>query len=88
MSKRAQQNQSAFNVGEKIGLKIAKERGPIHNLFFNARFKTLYKGAKSFQSVARSAARIGYAKGLDKATKVAQAKTLTTELTGGQDAKL
>lgn len=87
MSKRAQQNQSAFNVGLQIGRKMAK-KGKIDNSLFNMLFGNHYKGAKRFQSVARKAARIGYAAGLEKAAEAAHTKNLTTHLTGGEHAKL
>lgn len=79
MSKRAQQNQSAFNIGNKIGLKIAKDMGAVNNFLFNARFKALYKGQRRWQAVVRQAARIGYATGLDKAAKATQPEPLTGE---------
>lgn len=79
MSKRAQQNQSAFNVGNKIGLVIAKNYGKIGKPFFNSLFKTHYRGERCWQSVARSGARIGYANGLEKAAKAAQFEPLTGE---------
>ena len=84
MSKRTQQLQSAFNIGNTIGSEIAKTYGKVDNTFFNHQFKLLYKGAKRWQSTVRKAARIGYNNGLDKAAKAAQ----TEQLTGGQDAKL
>lgn len=85
MSKRAQQLQSAFDVGNKIGLEIAKTWGIVNNFHFNRRFKTLYLGNPSFRGVARKAARIGYATGLDKAAKAAEVQDDSTQLTGGLD---
>lgn len=88
MSKTAQRNQSAFNVGQKIGVTIARKFGSIDSKFFTFHFRNLYKGAKCFQTVVRKAARIGYANELDKAAKAAYLKNRDTQLTGGKDAKL
>lgn len=84
MSKRAQRNQSAFNVGYKIGERLAIKVGEVSISIFTKLFKQAYKGNPAFQAVARAAAKIGYENGLDKAAKAAQ----TEPLTGGQDAKL
>lgn len=86
MSKTAQRNQSAFNIGRKIGEKIAKKLGSVYDRIFSARFKNMYKGHKSHQGIAFRAARIGYANELDKAAKAAYLKTQDTQLTGGKDA--
>ncbi len=88
MSKRAQQNQSAFDRGNKIGIYIAKTWGKVETSLYNAHFRNLYRGAKRWHSVVRKASRIGYNNTLDKAAEAAQAKTDTTHLTGGQDAQL
>ena len=86
MSKTAQRNQSAFNVGRKIGQKIARKLGSVYDRIFSARFKNLYKGQKSYQGIAFRAARIGYANEIDKAVQAAYLKNRDTELTGGKDA--
>ena len=86
MSKTAQRNQSAFNIGRKIGEKIAKKMGRVDPRLFSARFENLYKGAKRFQGIVYRAARIGYANELDKAAQAAYLKTRDTQLTGGKDA--
>ncbi len=82
MSKRAQQNQSAFDVGNKIGLNLARNHGELEPSEFNKLFRTAYYGNIAFQGVAHKAARIGYENGRDKAAKAAN----TEELNGEQNA--
>ncbi len=79
MSKRAQQNQSAFDVGNKIGLAIYKTEGKLNSQSFNKLFNKLYTGSNIFQSIAMKAACISYANALDKAAKAAQPEPLTGE---------
>jgi len=88
VSKHAQQNQSAFSIGRKIGKAIAKQFGDVDNQFFTHLVKQYYTGAKRFHSVIRQAARIGYYNQLEKAAKAAQIKAYTDALTGDPDAKL
>ena len=86
MSKTAQRNQSAFNVGKLIGNKMAKSTGRVNKARFNMLFGDLYKGAKRFRGIALKAARIGYLNTLDKAAQAAYLKARDTQLTGGKDA--
>ena len=86
MSKLAQRNQSAFNVGKHLGQSIFKDMGEMDSSLFNTMFNNLYKGAKRFKQIAFKAAKIGYLNARDKAEEVAKSKTLIDKLTGGDNA--
>ena len=88
MSKTAQRNQSAFDVGQRIGRRIARDLGKTDTRAFSARFENLYKGKKNLQGIVYRAARIGYLNELEKAASAAQVLFYHDKLTGGKDAKL
>jgi hypothetical protein len=79
MSKHKQRKASSYDIGQKIGAKIA-EAGTLERSF-NQHFKRMYRGSRKFYAYAYSGAKHGYQNALIAKVEKAQLSQLETELT-------